>query len=666
MSNKNFMAFGDAETIFTGYANEINDRVHNARFKDGVGHDGINILPHPYRINAVKLYGVWVIANEDGSVTLDGTYSNSSYANFTLFNNGSNPEIVQRFVGRRLIASLDTEDEGLDGKVLFQIYNYAGGGSQVAPSPNHESLLTWSNDGSADWAINIQIPAVANGFTFNNVTVFPCIRDAKVKKTLGVPALYYPSSDEETRRVVDAAFGVLDNGNVGNLFDYRNYPSDEETLFGVTLTNNHDGSFTLNGTPTQDMAMNLRFGRFADHAADSIAKDKFLPNIAYDKYYILSGNPGVDLSVEGANYDDVRLYVTYRNAADTAWEHDDRDYGDGVVFKIPNGRYYGFYIWMRAGITLDNYTIKPNVVPLGVSNPKVWREPHYSNDVLTQKYNDLQKLVTRDESHQLLRLHTGTAKGITYEYAYNEEAQKWGIHVTGTLSEQSTSQYVVDSYYLQTTPEEATNPNIKEDQLHVSDIRPGEYYILSDGDNPNKDAPYIISWQWTYDEEEHKWKNTHNFATRGKVGKERDTEIYVWPDTQRIDFVLEVVAAYGWQQQLDEWYYPMLRRKEDHDREPSEFIPSSAMLDVFKLSCAPTDRRYAPYNDNPDNLPAGFAYGNFNGLGWGYMLTFSSDFIHQRSPYMGQLFIGGNIPSLRFRSRTNRTWGSWYTVTATT
>ena len=114
------------------------------------------------------------------------------------------------------------------------------------------------------------------------------------------------------------------------------------TRSGVTLTNNGDGSFTLNGTATTDTFFNVFDPQFAPAVGGTP-----LPSANY----YLTGCPS------GGSTNTYFLYIipNYRN-----------DFGSGVSFT---GQINGGSIFVKNGYTCDNLVFRPQICLASAPNP---------------------------------------------------------------------------------------------------------------------------------------------------------------------------------------------------------------------------------------------------------------------------------------------------------
>lgn len=139
-----------------------------------------NLIPTPYRDKSITtLYGVTITENDDGSITLNGTYTHTSYASWGLF--GNNSDICKRFIkeygGMEVIASLETSKAVESGKVYLQCYKQGVGDITPTCEPGASVKFRWNTSEPAGaGGTYLVFNSPANGYTFDNVTLKPMIR----------------------------------------------------------------------------------------------------------------------------------------------------------------------------------------------------------------------------------------------------------------------------------------------------------------------------------------------------------------------------------------------------------------------------------------------------------------------------------------------------------
>lgn len=133
---------------------------------------------------------------------------------------------------------------------------------------------------------------------------------------------------------------IIANDQPIQLLNKASYPA-TQTINGVTFTNNGDGSYTVNGTATDNS--NLYISR-------TIICE---PN----KKYLLSGCPA------GGSWSAFNIYVTQAN--DSGWLSDTADNGGGVIFtSLSNANKFSSVV-LRISINQTvNITFKPQLVAL--------------------------------------------------------------------------------------------------------------------------------------------------------------------------------------------------------------------------------------------------------------------------------------------------------------
>lgn len=130
--------------------------------------------------------------------------------------------------------------------------------------------------------------------------------------------------------------------NVCQLLDKSKYHA-TQTTNGVTFTNNGDGTFTVNGTATNNTYFDIHGGQLV-----------CTPN----KKYLLCGCP------TGGSWVTFNLYIS--QASDKGWLSDSADFGNGNVFTgVANAtRFGGVIIFIVKNQTVNNLAFKPQLFDL--------------------------------------------------------------------------------------------------------------------------------------------------------------------------------------------------------------------------------------------------------------------------------------------------------------
>lgn len=165
---------------------------------------------------------------------------------------------------------------------------------------------------------------IESGYTGGNITFKPMICDKSLWAISHKYEPYAMSNVELTNNVST----ILDADGQKNVLNYKKFPS--TTSYGITVTNNNDGTITLNGTATPPSSVPAVY-----ITLDNAFKPK-------KGNYIIYCN--------GANTDNIYVYD------DTAWTSKSQTpkYFDGDTTRI-------IYLRVLGGVTLSNLTLKPMI-----------------------------------------------------------------------------------------------------------------------------------------------------------------------------------------------------------------------------------------------------------------------------------------------------------------
>lgn len=256
----------------------------------GVGDETKNILPYPYAETTKTMNGVTFTDNGDGSVTVNGTAT--AAVSFRLYNRKSIPPGNYYLSGCPAGGSKETYSMIADGYFMRDVG--AGVIGKVTNDMTQESILIW----------------IESGTVCDNLVFKPMLVDL----------------------------------NTQNLIPYP-YARTTQTINGVTLTDNGDGTITVNGTATANVWYPI-----STRSASTIYATK-------GKYY-LSGCPS---GGSGSTY-----FLNSSAQNNTTLVAEFRDVGSG---KIQDLSAYDFTtisvnINVREGVTVNNLTFKPLLVKM--------------------------------------------------------------------------------------------------------------------------------------------------------------------------------------------------------------------------------------------------------------------------------------------------------------
>ncbi len=158
----------DTDNTFVPYAMTNKELTDNKfSYSDNAILGAKNLLVYPYSQTSRTVEGVEVTDNGDGTLTLNGTYTGTSYANFGL----NSPISVVKNVSVKLGLIIENDDTY---NIILQAWNYDGDNHQVICRPNNISdsfVITASTNNG----IYLQFTAGLTGHTFNNCIVKPFI-----------------------------------------------------------------------------------------------------------------------------------------------------------------------------------------------------------------------------------------------------------------------------------------------------------------------------------------------------------------------------------------------------------------------------------------------------------------------------------------------------------
>lgn len=259
----------------------------------GVGDKTKNLIPYPYSDTTKTVSGVTFTDNGDGSITANGTATGDGASFATVFNSS-----------------------GLVGQGTYYLSGCpSNGGSKVSLQPKIDNEWDYSNyDFGSGKVITVQSKltniacVIAAGTTVDNLTFHPMLIDLDARNLIPYP-----------------------------------YARTTQTISGVTLTDNGDGSITVNGTATANVWYPI-----STRTASTIYATK-------GKYY-LSGCPN------GGSGNKYWLQCDIYN--DTTQIGGFYDAGNGKTQDLSayNITTLSVNIHVNSGTTVDNLTFRPLLV----------------------------------------------------------------------------------------------------------------------------------------------------------------------------------------------------------------------------------------------------------------------------------------------------------------
>ena len=247
-------------------------------------------------------------------------YAKDNQGNQIMLNaaNEHSPDALWQFdnSGRAIYRKTDLTD--------YEVTNKKYVDTKISPlSEKIEKQIVEMND----------VKAMLYGYLFDALTyTFNYLNTAKIPATIVENGIYYNVQDN-ARTMVHSIEG---NTIIWNQLQQKS-SKDTTSSNGITMTNNHDGSYTLSGTATEDTLI-----RFPERAS----------SLEIGHKYLIKGCP--------KNGSDKTFFIN------DGWNSaSPRDYGEGAVYEY-SIIFRGFLLIMtvKAGTTIDNLVAKPQVFDL--------------------------------------------------------------------------------------------------------------------------------------------------------------------------------------------------------------------------------------------------------------------------------------------------------------
>lgn len=223
----NYVDYDNAVELFTEVGNKrkASESMQETLLKSTVGWTGKNLLENTASSRTVN--GVAVTVNADGSITLNGTHT-ASTSDFQVQTH------VEDIIANGMIIS--GVPSGASNVKLRISLNQSPWTQFAIDTGNGATISGYSSQTN----VNCNLTLVGNGTVYDNVTIYPMLRDASITDDTYEP--YHESVEEEIEQI------YADNGVLGAK-NLMHYPYNEEkTSVDVTLTVDSDGVINLNGT----------------------------------------------------------------------------------------------------------------------------------------------------------------------------------------------------------------------------------------------------------------------------------------------------------------------------------------------------------------------------------------------------------------------------------
>ena len=365
MSEKNFVAYGDAESILTGYANRIkqspttfvgtqaqwnalsssqkaeyelvditDDEFSPSSFVDWESYGKLgakNVCP--ICVGTTTLNGVTFTVNSDGTISATGTATE-----FTAF------DIATTDMGYVLedgnyILSDGLEEHSTDQYSTITIvdqndvihYDYAN------TKDVDNDAFTIANSNIKKMYIAI---CIGDGYTVSNLVFKPMIRLATDSNEIYQP--YAMTNKELTKQVAP----IDDMNNILGAKNLLPNKATTQVVNGITYTVNEDGSITADGTATSDASLYLAgvqsFGLY---------------NLKKGQYILSDGNNGYSNEIYMQIHKYESPYTSYGGTR----------YG-AKTFTLSEDVNVVVRIFIANGVTVSNLTFKPMLRPASIKD----------------------------------------------------------------------------------------------------------------------------------------------------------------------------------------------------------------------------------------------------------------------------------------------------------
>lgn len=186
-----------------------------------------NLIPYPYTNTTKTINGITFTDNGDGTVTANGTASDTAYFYIQL------PLTLPK--GQYIVSD---KGENHNSNAHIQLYLYESPYTTIATTINDNRMFTLTGETNITVRIN-----VLSGTTLSNTVFYPMIRLASDPDDTYVP---YAMTNKE---LTDNKVGWDSNTLVG-VKNLNGTIYKTKTQNGITFTANSDGTVTVNGTPT--------------------------------------------------------------------------------------------------------------------------------------------------------------------------------------------------------------------------------------------------------------------------------------------------------------------------------------------------------------------------------------------------------------------------------
>ena len=281
-----------------------------------------NLIPLPYADSTLNWNegtetwvanksGITFVVYKDGTIVANGTATGN--VGLLLFDKSKSvikPNVTYTLSGMPDGMVVD----GVVNSYMYVVVTKNGAWYKEYSVRSDKKVTSFTAEQDCEFGMNMWI---RKGITVENLTFKPMINEGE---------------DEEPFYCSDVI-----GRNPKNLIPFPYY-NDSRTVNGITFTVNDDGTVTANGTPTVATAF--------EFSVKTV-------NLKANTSYILSGTP------KGMNDNGNKFYLNLSLFKDGAVIKNHSDRGDGIVFTCDGDYVSSLTLWIGAGTTVDNITLKP-------------------------------------------------------------------------------------------------------------------------------------------------------------------------------------------------------------------------------------------------------------------------------------------------------------------
>lgn len=390
--------------------NDVNENVYSV-----IGQNGAkNLIPYPYYEKTNTADGITWTDNGDGTVTANGTATQTTY--FTLTRRTGDTNMADSLIEGERYVLTGCPTGGSNKKYdIFINETYNGSEVGMAFDYGNGATFTLNHKTETNYGLGLRI---RSGQTVSNLTFKPMLRLASDSDNTYQPYAKTNKQLTESKAELESVRDYVNELGVKNLIPYPYYEK-THTENGVTFTDNEDGTITANGTATDTAIFSVVLGNTALSANGNLT-------INTNKPLILSGCPS------GGGNNTYRIQYGLTDGT-TYWAKTASDTGSGVKLTPVDGlNSYCFdviRVMVFEGYTANNLTFKPMLRLASDINDDTYVPYAKTNRQLTE--SSVNKKTTVDSYYGTCSTAAATAaKVITVVDTENNFSLRPGVLVT--------------------------------------------------------------------------------------------------------------------------------------------------------------------------------------------------------------------------------------------